>query len=240
MTGSALSIAAGQIGALMGYSSKFNTREATYKVIVSFYFLFFITSLCCEHVVSIEPSLQINSFRHLPDTTIDAAFGLSGLVFLYVVRSIFNRLEIRSRNPVVKKIAFFSNTLRTSFVIVFLTLFSWVYLRNKKVADYPISILKDVPVGSCPSCISCYLALTLPSTLPSVWIHAYGPAQYLRRLDRSPRSSHSRLDHHSLARGSLCCGVLIARSFADRLLRAAHRDREEVRRERREPSCGAY
>ncbi|KAK4705285.1 solute carrier family 26 (sodium-independent sulfate anion transporter), member 11, partial [Phenoliferia sp. Uapishka_3] len=122
MTGSAISIAAGQVPSLMGYSSKFNTRAATYKVI-------------------------INSFKFLPSTTRDAAFGLSGLVFLYTVRYIVSKVEARTRNPLVKRIAFFANTLRTAFVIIFLTLFAWIHLRNKTVKHYDISILKDVPAG---------------------------------------------------------------------------------------------
>ncbi|BGP38822.1 Sulfate permease 2 [Rhodotorula kratochvilovae] len=122
MTGSALNIAAGQVPALMGYSSKLNTRASTYKVI-------------------------INTLKHLPDTKRDAAFGLSGLFFLYFVRWSLARVERRTRNPVVKKIAFFALTLRTAFVIIFLTIFSWVYLRRMDPADYPISILKDVPSG---------------------------------------------------------------------------------------------
>lgn len=32
-------------------------------------------------------------------------------------------------------------------MIIFLTLFSWVHLRGKEVADYDISILKTVPSG---------------------------------------------------------------------------------------------
>ncbi|GAA5840778.1 hypothetical protein JCM9279_001217 [Rhodotorula babjevae] len=121
MTGSALNIAAGQVPALMGYSSKLNTRAATYKVI-------------------------INTLKHLPDTRRDAAFGLSGLLFLYLARWSLTRLERRSRNPIVKKIAFFALTLRTAFVIIFLTVFSWVYVRGKS-KPFPISILGDVPSG---------------------------------------------------------------------------------------------
>mgnify|MGYP003873773181 CR=1 FL=1 len=121
MTGSALNIAAGQVPALLGYSSKLNTRASTYKVI-------------------------IDTLKHLPDTQRDAAYGLSGLLFLYLARWSLTRLERRARNPVVKRIAFFAVTLRTAFVIIFLTLFSWVYLRDKS-RPYPISILGNVPSG---------------------------------------------------------------------------------------------
>ncbi|GAA6058666.1 hypothetical protein JCM10212_004077 [Sporobolomyces blumeae] len=122
MTGSAINIAAGQVPALMGYSSKLNTRASTYKVI-------------------------INTLKHLPDTKLDAAYGLSGLVFLYVVRYILRKVEAKARNPIVKRIAFFATTLRTAFVIIILTVFSWVHLRGMAKADYDISILKEVPSG---------------------------------------------------------------------------------------------
>lgn len=72
----------------MGYSSKFNTRDATYKVI-------------------------IHSFKFLPSTTKDAAFGLTALVFLYFTRWLFGRLERNTRSPLLKKIYFFAATMRT-------------------------------------------------------------------------------------------------------------------------------
>ncbi|GAA5969941.1 hypothetical protein JCM11641_008092, partial [Rhodosporidiobolus odoratus] len=122
MTGSALNIAAGQVPSLMGYSSKLNTRGATYRVI-------------------------IDTLKHLPDTKRDAAFGLSGLFFLYFVRWGLQSVERRSRNPVIKKVAFFALTLRTAFVIIILTAAAYGYLHNMDVADYPISVLKKVPSG---------------------------------------------------------------------------------------------
>lgn len=100
----------------------YSTRAATYEVI-------------------------INSFKFLPATQRDAAFGLSGLLFLYTVRFVFTRLEARTRNPVLKRVAFFTNTLRTAFVIIFLTIFAWIHLRGKAVKNYDISILKTVPSG---------------------------------------------------------------------------------------------
>ncbi|KAK4057854.1 Sulfate permease 2 [Microbotryomycetes sp. JL221] len=122
MTGSAISIAAGQVGGLMGYASKYNTRAETYKVI-------------------------INSLKFLPSTKLDAAYGLTGLAFLYIVRAVFGHFERHGRTPMIRKLAFFANTLRTAFVIIFLTLAAWLHLRNKAVADFPISVLKTVPSG---------------------------------------------------------------------------------------------
>lgn len=97
MTGSALNIAVGQWPSLMGYSNKLNTRESTYKVI-------------------------INSLKLLPETRLDAAFGLSALAFLYIVRWALQRVERGSRSPTIKKLAFFALTLRTAFTIIILTI----------------------------------------------------------------------------------------------------------------------
>jgi solute carrier family 26 (sodium-independent sulfate anion transporter), member 11 len=60
MTGSAISIVAGQVPTLMGISG-FDKRAETFKVI-------------------------INTLKGLPRTKLDAAFGLPGLVFLYFIR----------------------------------------------------------------------------------------------------------------------------------------------------------
>ncbi|EMD36715.1 hypothetical protein CERSUDRAFT_136963, partial [Gelatoporia subvermispora B] len=60
MTGSAINIVAGQVAGLLGEYG-FDTRAATYKVI-------------------------INCFKFLPDTKLDAAFGITGLFALYAIR----------------------------------------------------------------------------------------------------------------------------------------------------------
>ncbi|GAA5970486.1 hypothetical protein JCM11641_007324 [Rhodosporidiobolus odoratus] len=122
MTGSAISICAGQVPALLGTSKLFDTRAETYRVI-------------------------INTLKHLPDCTRDAAFGLVGLTFLIVTKVIFGKIEKNAKSPAVRRTAFFAGTLRTGFFIIFATVFSWVYCRNYDSKHYPISILKTVPSG---------------------------------------------------------------------------------------------
>ncbi|KAG6813355.1 hypothetical protein H0H92_011903 [Tricholoma furcatifolium] len=95
MTGSAINIAAGQVPGLMGITG-FNTRAATYEVI-------------------------INTLKGLPRTTLDAAWGLTGL---------------------------FALVLRNAFVILILTIAAWLYCRHREVkGKYPIKILETVPSG---------------------------------------------------------------------------------------------
>ncbi|KAF5358352.1 hypothetical protein D9756_001890 [Leucocoprinus leucothites] len=121
MTGSAISIAAGQVPGLMGISG-FDTRAATYKVI-------------------------INTLKGLPHTKLDAAWGLTGLVTLYLIRYACTwGTKIYPRRA---RIFFFISVLRNAFVILVLTIAAWLYCRRRRDSkgSFPIKILKDVPAG---------------------------------------------------------------------------------------------
>ena len=118
MTGSAITIAVGQVPSLLGTSSLFNTRAACYLVI-------------------------INTIKYLPSTKLDAAFGLPCLFFLYAYRSLFQWAS--RRYPQYKRWFFFALVLRQGLVIIFITIISWVVCRNHKTP--PISILQTVPRG---------------------------------------------------------------------------------------------
>ncbi len=119
MTGSAITIAVGQIPSLLGTSSLYDTRAACYLVI-------------------------INTLKYLPQTKLDAAFGLPCLFFLYAYRSAF---KWASRHyPQYKRWFFFAIVLRQGLVIIFITIISWVVCRSNP-NNPPISILKTVPKG---------------------------------------------------------------------------------------------
>ncbi|KAI0078989.1 sulfate permease [Panus rudis PR-1116 ss-1] len=121
MTGSAINIVAGQVPGLMGISG-FDTRAATYHVI-------------------------INSLKGLPRTTLDAAFGLVGLFSLYAIRILCDYGT--KKYPRRKRIFFFLSVFRNAFVIIVLTIASWLYCRHRRSASgkYPIKILQNVPRG---------------------------------------------------------------------------------------------
>ncbi|KAF8559502.1 sulfate permease [Imleria badia] len=120
MTGSAINIVSGQVPGLMGISG-FNTRAATYEVI-------------------------INTLRGLPRTTLDAAWGLTGLLALYAIRIICTKIQ--RRFPRSGRIFFFVMVARNAFVILVLTIAAWLYCRHRKTASgYPIKILQKVPRG---------------------------------------------------------------------------------------------
>ncbi|KAF8270339.1 sulfate permease [Lactarius quietus] len=121
MTGSAINIAVGQVPGLMGITG-FNTRAATFHVI-------------------------INTLKGLGRTQKDAAFGLVGLFVLYAIRMTCDYLA--RRHPRRAKIFFFISAFRSAFVIVFLTLASYLYThhRKSKKGTYPIKILGPVPRG---------------------------------------------------------------------------------------------
>lgn len=120
MTGSAISIAAGQVPTMMGISTV-KTREETYKVI-------------------------INTLKHLGDTRLDAAMGLSALFGLYFIRWFCGFMGQRS--PTRSKMWFFISTLRMAFIVILYILVSW--LVNRGVSDSKnakFKILGNVPSG---------------------------------------------------------------------------------------------
>ncbi|ODV97924.1 hypothetical protein PACTADRAFT_36664 [Pachysolen tannophilus NRRL Y-2460] len=127
MSGSAINIVAGQVPALMGYNSSVNTRAATYEVI-------------------------INTLKNLPNTKLDAAFGLVSLFILYAWKYSCDVAINRSRNRYAKRAFFYLQNLRNAVVIVFATLISWGVVHAHKLAhpdstSNPISILGKVPAG---------------------------------------------------------------------------------------------
>ncbi|PWW78754.1 sulfate permease [Tuber magnatum] len=119
MTGSAISIATGQVPSMLGISG-FNTREATYKVF-------------------------INILKHLGSAKIDAAMGLTALFLLYLIRWITGTF-LPKRYPNHKKTWFFLSTLRTVFTILLYTLISWIVNRGRP-KNPVFAILKTVPSG---------------------------------------------------------------------------------------------
>ena len=119
MTGSAISIAVGQIPTMMGITG-FSTREASYLVF-------------------------INTLKGLPRTTLDAAMGLTALTMLYLIRGACSYMA--KRQPQHKKLWFFISTLRTAFVILFYTMISAVVNMNRRTKP-AFKILLDVPRGT--------------------------------------------------------------------------------------------
>ncbi|KAK4160911.1 sulfate permease [Cladorrhinum sp. PSN259] len=119
MTGSAISIAVGQVPSMMGISG-FSTRDPTYLVF-------------------------IHTLQGLPRTTLDAAMGLTALAMLYLIRAICS--AVAKRWPQHQKKAFFISTLRTVFVILLYTMISWLANRNMPRGKAKFKILFDVPGG---------------------------------------------------------------------------------------------
>lgn len=120
MTGSAISIAAGQVPNLMGIKVEgFNTRGPTYMVI-------------------------INTLKYLGHTKLDAAMGLSALTMLYIIRFACNYAA--KKQPQRAKTYFFISTLRTAFVILLYTgISAGVNISRRKNPAFQIT--KEVPRG---------------------------------------------------------------------------------------------
>ncbi|KAK0715919.1 sulfate transporter family-domain-containing protein [Lasiosphaeris hirsuta] len=120
MTGSAISIASGQVAGLLGLQGV-NTRDSTYLVI-------------------------INSLKALPTGRLDAAMGMSALFALYFIR--WFCAFMGAKNPKLKKTWFFLSTLRMAFVVIVFILASW--LANRGITDpkkAKFKILGPVPSG---------------------------------------------------------------------------------------------
>lgn len=123
MTGSAFTIAAGQIPKLMGIPNINTNGNSTYRVI-------------------------IDTIKGLPNIKLDAAFGLTALFSLYAIRSIC--IQIQQRHPKYARACFFISVFRSAFVIIVLTFASRVWVGGKygyNSQQYPISLLKRVPRG---------------------------------------------------------------------------------------------
>lgn len=120
MTGSAISIATGQVGSLLGLTG-FNTRDPTYRVI-------------------------INILKHLHTAKLDAAMGLTALFLLYLIRWITGTF-LPKRYPNHKKTWFFISTLRTVFTILLYTMISWLVNRGRSPKKVLFKILGTVPSG---------------------------------------------------------------------------------------------
>lgn len=121
MTGSAINIVTGQVPALMGINSLFNTKQATYMVI-------------------------IDSLKNLKHSDYNAAFGVVSLFILYVIK--YSCQYLTKKFPKYKKVFFYVEIMRSALVIIFGTLISWAVCHPYKASGkFPISIIKTVPRG---------------------------------------------------------------------------------------------
>lgn len=122
ITGSAFNIAIGQVPSLMGISSKYvDSRASTYQVV-------------------------INTLKNLGHTKLDAALGLTCLLFLYIIK--YSLAYSAKKFPSRARWIFFANTLRTVFVILLYTLISWLVNRHHR-KNPKFGILSTVPRGRC-------------------------------------------------------------------------------------------
>ncbi|RCI15469.1 hypothetical protein L249_3412 [Ophiocordyceps polyrhachis-furcata BCC 54312] len=143
MTGSAITIIASQLPALIGVSG-FSNRDSPYLVV-------------------------INTVKHLPDVKADAAMGLTALFALYLIRFCLARAAMSF--PSKKRIFFFMSTMRTVVIIVLYTFISWLVNMHRREAP-AFRVLGDVPKGfrhagipQIPSGIISHLASHLPVTV---------------------------------------------------------------------------
>ncbi|KAI8376374.1 sulfate transporter family-domain-containing protein [Radiomyces spectabilis] len=143
MSGSAITITIGQWPKLFGIKSV-NTQDSAYLVFGHF-------------------------FKYLPDTHLDVAFGLVGLLWLYSVR--WGTQYLTKKYPKYEKVLFFCNIMRNGILVIFGTLIAYLIQLGRDTS--PISILKSVPSGftamGVPT-VDTTLLSKVAGTLPSVII----------------------------------------------------------------------
>jgi solute carrier family 26 (sodium-independent sulfate anion transporter), member 11 len=122
ITGSAITISLGQIPAMLGMR-KINSRESAIAI-------------------------GVNIFKHLDRIRIDAAFGISALVLLYLIK--WTCAAVIKRKPNIAKALFFVSTLRTVVVILMFTIISYI-LNHSRKDDPLIRILGFIPRGLQPT-----------------------------------------------------------------------------------------
>lgn len=123
-TGSAFNIVAGQLAGLFGFSKKAGKHKSTCETIIAF-------------------------LKHLPDTEVDVAFGLTGLVILYIWQFTCEYYLKKYKSDAKKRIAItYILNLRTAFVIIISTCISFGVLRYRPHSKKaPYSIIGDIPSG---------------------------------------------------------------------------------------------
>ncbi|KAL3458070.1 sulfate transporter family-domain-containing protein [Aspergillus heterothallicus] len=145
MTGSAINIISGQVKTMLGETADFSTRGATYMTI-------------------------INTLKHLPSSTLDAAMGVTACAMLYIIRAACNFAA--KKQPQRAKMWFFISTLRTVFVILFYTMISAATNLHRR--DSPaFKVLGNVPRGfqhAAVPTVNATIIKTFASELPAAVI----------------------------------------------------------------------
>lgn len=118
MTGSAITISLGQWPKVFGLAAV-NTHNAPYLIIYEF-------------------------FDQIKNTKLDAVFGLTALVALYIIK--LGGARLSSRVPALKKPLFFLGIMRSGLVVIVGTLISYLINVHHKSAPL-ISIIETVPAG---------------------------------------------------------------------------------------------
>lgn len=123
VTAASITIMSTQIPTALGIKGV-NTREAPYKVL-------------------------INTCKHLPDTSMDAAIGLTCIALLFAIRDFCTHME--KRRPAQKRMWSFLSSLRLTFAMLFYTLISFLVNRGLDAEDAKFRIVGHIDKGKkCP------------------------------------------------------------------------------------------
>lgn len=159
MTGSAINIAASQVPGLFGIANRLECVMPLFCVFSSMTILlqYERSNVLGHHKYIKEPSLfnyrcSIRRGRSCwyvlePFFFSNLSEGAGAFQALYGIKWTFAYLT--KRYPRYERTFFFISVLRNAFVMVILTLASWLYCRHRgdSKGNFPISILKAVPRG---------------------------------------------------------------------------------------------
>ncbi|KAI9492894.1 sulfate transporter family-domain-containing protein [Zychaea mexicana] len=120
MTGSAITIVLSQLPALTGIGPEVDTHASPFHVLIDF-------------------------ITNLPHTQLDIAFGLVGLVLLYLIRFGCGRLNARLANNKSRKAVFYFGIMRNGLIVFLGTLISFLISIGR--ATTPIRVIAAVPAG---------------------------------------------------------------------------------------------
>ncbi|KAK8014885.1 sulfate permease [Apiospora arundinis] len=163
VTGAAITISLSQLPALLGLQADVNSKNAAYRVFV-------------------------DTCRALPQTRLDAAIGVSGLVLLALIKWYCDRMA--KRDPRRERMWNMFCSLRLSVTILLFTLVSFLVNRKVPFEESKFRILGQLPRGfihSGPPSFDPKLVLAILPQMPPDRHHPANRAHCYRQVLRPPQ-----------------------------------------------------
>jgi sodium-independent sulfate anion transporter 11 len=119
VTSASITIVSTQFPTCLGITG-INTRDSPYKVL-------------------------INTMKNLPNTSLDAAIGITSIILLFAIQDVCAKLEVLQ--PCRKKMWSMISSLRLTFTVLLYTLISWLVHRNTPEGSRRFRIVGTIEKG---------------------------------------------------------------------------------------------